>query len=398
VQLLPLLITPQWGLGLEYLLLPCGRSIIFSLERFFPFSPEINQEKYVLWDEIGGASMNIDEIRHLAKAKLAGICRVCPSCDGRACAGQVPGVGGVGTGTSFKRNVEALQHYQLNLRTNHEVTDPSLEMDLWGNNLKMPVIGAAIAGGKLNYGGVITDQELAQAFVQGCRQSGTVGMIGDGPDLNIFKYGLEQINETGGWGIPVIKPRDQKEILERVKLAEDAGCLAVAIDVDAAGLINMRLAGVKAEPKSTAKLREVAKATHLPLILKGIMTADEAEKAVEAGAKAIVVSNHGGRVLDHTPGTVEVLEEITHAVKNQLLVFVDGGIRSGTDVLKCLALGAQGVLIGRPLALGAVAAGSAGVATILEQIRIELTIAMIMTGVSSVKTVPAEIVRLAKTL
>ncbi|MFZ5753368.1 MAG: alpha-hydroxy-acid oxidizing protein [Bacillota bacterium] len=337
--------------------------------------------------------MNLAEVRAKAKEKLAGICQVCRVCDGRACAGQVPGVGGIGTGSSFKRNVEALANCFLNLRTMHDVADPSLTWDFFGNTLRMPVLGAAIGGGKLNYKGVISDEELADAFINGCHQAGIIGQIGDGPDLSIFRYGLEKINTLNGWGIPIIKPREQEEIIKRIKMAEEAGCKAVGIDIDAAGLINMRAAGQKVEPKTLAQLQEITKATKLPVILKGVMTPEEAEKAVQAGAKAIVVSNHGGRVLDWTLGTAEVLPGIAYMVKGKITILMDGGIRNGWDVLKALALGADAVMMGRPLAIGAVGAGALGVKLALDQVYNELYVAMIMTGTTSVHDVHFDILR-----
>lgn len=330
--------------------------------------------------------MNLIEVRSKAKEKLAGICQVCRVCDGRACAGQIPGVGGLGTGSSFKRNAEALAKLGLNQRTMHEVSEPSLEMDIFGTKIKMPVLGAAIGGGKLNYRDVITDWELADVMIAGCHQAGTIGQVGD-PALKTFQYGLEAIQKNEGNGIPIIKPREQEEIIKRVKMAEEAGCVAFGIDIDAAGLINMRLAGQRVEPKTVRQIEEITGSTKLPLILKGVMTPDEAEKAVLAGAKGIVVSNHGGRSLDWTPGTAEVLPEIVKAVKGKITILVDGGIRTGYDVLKCLALGADAVQIGRPLVIGAVGAGALGVQMILEQIYQELYVAMILTGNATVKDI-----------
>jgi isopentenyl diphosphate isomerase/L-lactate dehydrogenase-like FMN-dependent dehydrogenase len=121
------------------------------------------------------------------------------------------------------------------------------------------------------------------------------------------------------------------------------------------------------------------------------MTADEAMIAQEAGAQAIVVSNHGGRVLDHTPGTAEVLPQIAKLVKGRIKIMVDGGVRSGVDVLKMLALGADAVMIGRPIAIAAVGGGADGVAQYLDKIRSELTSAMIMTGCATINDISPRI-------
>ena len=248
----------------------------------------------------------------------------------------------------------------------------------------MPILGAVVAGAKMNFREIVSEEELATAFIAGAQQAGTLAMTGDGPDPSLYAAGLRVIQDNGGQGIPVTKPRDQAGIIANFRQAEAAGCVAVGIDVDAAGILPMRAAGQPVGPKTVAQLKELVQSTPLPLILKGIMCVEDALAAREAGAAAIVVSNHGGRVLDHTPGTAEVLPHIARAVRSDLVVLVDGGVRSGVDVLKMLALGAHAVLVGRPLAVGAIGAGADGVRLILEQMRNELKVAMIYTGCAGV--------------
>ncbi len=163
------------------------------------------------------------------------------------------------------------------------------------------------------------------------------------------------------------------------------------MDIDGAGLVTMAMKGQPVGPKTPEELRAVIESTALPFILKGIMTPDEAEMAVEAGAAAIVVSNHGGRVLDCTPGAAEVLGRIAAAVKGKVVVLADGGVRSGADVLKYLALGADAVLVGRPLVIGAFGDAAAGVACLLNAMKGELVQAMLLTGTVDVKGVDLRI-------
>lgn len=131
----------------------------------------------------------------------------------------------------------------------------------------------------------------------------------------------------------------------------------MAIDVDAAALVNMRLLGQRIEPKMQAEIEEVVAEAGMPVILKGIMAPDEVAIAADAGVASIVVSNHGCRALDHTPATADILPSIARRVGGKMVVLVDGGIRGGVDVLKMLALGADAVLVGRPLAVAAVGGG-----------------------------------------
>jgi (S)-2-hydroxy-acid oxidase len=125
----------------------------------------------------------------------------------------------------------------------------------------------------------------------------------------------------------------------------------------------------------------------MPLVIKGILTADDARLAVDSGASGIVVSNHGGRQLDHVPATIDVLEEIVDAVEGRAEVYLDGGVRRGTDVMIALALGATAVFIGRPYLYALAAAGEAGVARALEIVAAEVTNAMTLLGVRSVADV-----------
>lgn len=330
--------------------------------------------------------MNLQEVRARAKERLKPYCRLCPICDGRACAGEVPGMGGIGTGSSFINNVQALKEYKLNLRTLHNVSDPSTATTLFGHNISTPILGAPMAGTKPNLNGILTDYELTAAIIGGCRRAGTLGMAG-----HVDSSARQVLQAEDGQGLFIYKPVEQREIIKWGKWTQEIGAQGFGIDVDGAGLINMRLLGISVEPKTPEKIRQLTQTLDLPFILKGIMTPDEAELAVESGARAIVVSNHGGRVLDHTPGTAAVLPGIAERVRGKVTIMVDGGIRSGTDVLKMLALGADQVLIGRPLLQAALGGGAEGVKLALEQLTVELKIAMILTGTPGIKDVSPQI-------
>jgi isopentenyl diphosphate isomerase/L-lactate dehydrogenase-like FMN-dependent dehydrogenase len=335
--------------------------------------------------------MNLGEVRKQAKENLQPYCRVCPVCDGRVCAGEVPGMGGTGTGSSFRANLEALARHRFNMKTLHGVKTTDTTLTLWGQELSMPIMVAPITGVSYNMGGKMAEDEFTDVWVGGALQAGSLGMIGDGADPVMYDGGLKAIRAAGGKGVPFIKPRSQDEIIKRIRQAEDAGAIAVGMDVDGAGLITMALKGQPVEPKTAAELKEVIAATKLPFIVKGIMTAAEAEIAAECGAAAIVVSNHGGRVLDFTPGAADVLYQISGRVKGKLTILADGGVRSGADVLKLLALGADAVLVGRPLVIGAFGGGKDGIALLLNKMKSELVSAMLLTGTADVKRVNYDI-------
>lgn len=127
--------------------------------------------------------------------------------------------------------------------------------------------------------------------------------------------------------------------------------------------------------------------TSLPIIVKGVMTAEDTRLAIQAGVAGIVVSNHGARQLDYVPATINCLEEVVKAARGQVPVFLDGGIRRGTDVFKALALGASGVFIGRPVVFALAADGEAGVRKVLQMLRDELELTMALSGCTSLKEI-----------
>ncbi|MCX7988082.1 MAG: alpha-hydroxy-acid oxidizing protein [Thermodesulfovibrio sp.] len=337
--------------------------------------------------------MNWQEIKKVAKEKLKPYCRVCPICNGVVCSGEVPGMGGVGTGSSFRSNIEALNKYKLNLSTIHEVREPDTTQELFNEKLSLPVMAAPITGTPYNMGGAITEDVYCEEVITGSIMAGTIGWTGDGADPLMYGSGIDAIKKNNGKGIPIIKPRAQDEIIRRIRLAEEAGAIAVGMDIDGAGLITMALKGQPVSPKSPKEIEEIVKSTNLPFILKGIMTLKEAEIAYELGVSAIVVSNHGGRILDHTPGVAEVLPEITDRLRGKIKIIADGGVRTGVDVLKLLALGADAVLIGRPVIIAVFGGGREGLRIYFENIKNELKQAMLLTGVKDVKNVSKNILR-----
>lgn len=266
---------------------------------------------------------------------------------------------------------------------------------VFGKTLTMPIlvapIGAIALNTKLDGDPAAIELAYTEAVMEGAHQAGTLAFTGDGGAPYMYDSGLQSCKRRPGTGIPTIKPRDDAAIIERANLAHGAGAVAVASDIDAATLINMRLLGQPVGPKSVTSIAQLAGAIELPFIVKGIMSVDEAVACAAAGAKGIVVTNHGGRVLDGMAGTADVLPDIAKAVKGKVTIFVDGGVRSGEDVLKFLALGADAVLVGRPVAIAAIGGGSDGVALYLQTLLQELKDAMMMTGTTDVKQVDASI-------
>ena len=133
------------------------------------------------------------------------------------------------------------------------------------------------------------------------------------------------------------------------------------------------------------------KQTQLPMLLKGVMHTEDASKAMHIGAAGIVVSNHGGRVLDTTPATASVLKDVVQLVKGEVPILVDGGIRRGTDIVKAHALGASAVMIGRPYIHALATAGALGVAHLIRILREELEITMALTGCKTLEEIDKKV-------
>lgn len=336
--------------------------------------------------------MNYKEVLKSARENLNGSCKVCTVCNGKACAGEVPGMGGTGTGQAFIANSEALSKVKLNMRVIHDVKEPDLSCEMFGRKMRLPIFAAPITGTTLNMGGKFSEQEYINWVIDGCLQGGTYPMVGDTAVDSFLTTNLEELRKFNGDGIVFIKPWENDNVINKIKLAEQSGAFAVGMDVDACGLITLALLGKPVSPKTIEDIKLIKNSTKLPFILKGIMTVDEAELAIEAGVDAIVVSNHGGRVLDQTPGVAEVLPEIAQAVKGKVTILADGGVRTGVDVLKMLALGADGVLIGRPFVTASFGDGANGVKTYIDGLYNELKTAMILTGCKSVKDISSRVI------
>ena len=333
----------------------------------------------------------MQDIRKRAKELMQGFCRVCPECNGKACAGEVPGMGGLGTASSFMNNIQALKRRNFNMRLLHEAVEPDTRVELLGLSLAMPLLAAPIGGVTFNMGGKITEAEYIGNKLAGCKDAGIIGCTGDGVPEFIHQEGFAAIKSLDGWGIPFIKPWEDEEFYTKLEKAQATGASVFGMDIDAAGLVTLRKMGRPVSPKPLSKLREIIARTPGAFILKGVMTPDEARMALDAGASAIVVSNHGGRVLDHCPGTASVLPAVAAAVKGQLAVVGDGGGRSGADLLKMLALGADAVLMGRPFSIAVMGGGREGVVKYIETLRTELLQCMVLTGTASAKQVSPQI-------
>ncbi|MDJ0761838.1 MAG: alpha-hydroxy-acid oxidizing protein [Myxococcota bacterium] len=335
---------------------------------------------------------SLEDARDNARNILQGICGVYPRCDGhqdricqRQAYGGVIGLGGAGSGQSFAANVLALEKIKLRTQLVGEHFSPSTAFDFFGVPLAFPVMGASTSG-MSRYNEAIDELQFCLDCLYGCIDAGTLSFRGD-----TFFYteadhpGLTAIEQASGRGVQIFKPREQDVLKRLIERAESIGCPAVGVDLDGCGSTNMAKAGQPVFRKSKKEIEALVRSTSLPFIAKGVMIPEDALACLDAGAKAIGVSNHGGRVLDGTPGVADVVSDIAAAVNGRAMIIADGGVRTGYDAIKLLALGADVVLVGRDVIRAAIGGGQNGVALQMKHLKQVLRSAMVMTGTKSLQ-------------
>jgi 4-hydroxymandelate oxidase len=326
---------------------------------------------------------------------------------------------------TLRENRAAFERLSLAYRVMVDVSRREMATTVLGQPVAMPVLTAPTAFHCL----ACPEGELATV-----RAAGAAGTIMILSTLSNTRVEDVVAAASGPVWFQLYVYRDRQATEGVVRRAEAAGCRALVLTVDAPllgrrerdirnrfrlppglAVANMLPEGYGELPQAAADSglaayfatlldpaltwRDVAwlrSITHLPVLVKGIVRPDDALRAVEAGAAGIVVSNHGGRQLDTSPATIDVLPEIAEALDargHRIELLLDGGVRRGTDVLKALALGAKAVLVGRPVLWGLAANGAAGAALALRMLRDELDLAMALAGAPTLADVTRDLVR-----
>lgn len=327
--------------------------------------------------------------------------------------------GGAADELTMRRNREAFDRIELVGRTLGDFSGGGTALELFGDHFDHPIFVAPAARHKL----ACPDGEIATVVGAGGAKSGMV--VSTESDFTLEE--IAAAAKTPLWFQLYIQ-HDRSFTRELVGRAERAGYKALVLTVDApvfgarnreqrAGYVSPKLSafanlrGLHTTHFAHAELGEslmfkgymdvmprwedvawLKSFTRLPLILKGIMAPEDAEKAIAEGADGIVVSNHGGRVLDTLPPSIDVLPAIAQQVAGRVPLLTDGGIRRGTDVLKALALGASAVLLGRPYLHALAVAGPAGVAHVLHVLRCEFEMAMVLTGCRTLADIGPQVI------
>lgn len=351
--------------------------------------------------------VNLDELAELARARLPRMAwdYYAAGADDESC---------------VRRNVAAFSDRELRYRVMVNVARRELATTVLGHSIAMPIAVAPTAFHGLAH----RDGELATVRAAG--DAGTLFILS-----TLSNTAVERVvaAASGPVWFQLYMYRDRGATEALVRRVEAAGCRALVLTVDAPLLgrrerdvrnrfalpndltvANLHAAGAHQVPGShtdSALAAYVAEwlepglswsaidwlrsITKLPLVIKGIVRSDDAVRAVDHGASAIVVSNHGGRQLAAAPATIAALPAISEAVGGRIEVLLDGGIRRGSDVVKALALGARAVLVGRPVLWGLAAGGRAGVGHALGLLRNELDLAMALCGCATVADITGDL-------
>jgi 4-hydroxymandelate oxidase len=324
---------------------------------------------------------------------------------------------------TLARNLAAYRELELHYRVLVDVSRVSTATSLLGAPLTSPIQVAPTAFHRLAH----PDGELASA--RAATAAGSVFVLSTLSNTRVEDVMAATAGMPGPVWFQLYVYKDREATRDLVARVEAAGVKALVLTVDAPRLgrrerdVRNRFAlpahlrvenmhghrGVVAPPPADSGLSAyfaqlidpalcwddlswLRSITRLPVVIKGLVRGDDAARAVAAGAHGVVVSNHGGRQLDTSPATIDVLPRIAEAVAGRAEILVDGGVRRGTDVLKALAWGARAVLVGRPVLWGLAAGGQAGVAAVLAMLRRELELAMMLCGCPTVASVTPELV------
>lgn len=258
-----------------------------------------------------------------------------------------------------------------------DATEATTQMKLYDAEFATPIMVAALSSlNKIHPDGMV---EVAK----GATAAGAVMWAGIGDDAE-----LKSIIDTGAKTIKIIKPYlDHDLVFKKIEQAEQSGALAVGMDVCFGFGMKNGFSPAPMSPKSAKELKSFIKATKLPFILKGILSERDAEKALTIGAAGIVISHQGGTVLDYTVPPVKILPRIAKAIGRKIPVFVDGGVSSGLDAFKAMALGGDGVCVGKAVMAGLAADGAEGVRKVIEGFTAELRRTMSLTGAADISCI-----------
>lgn len=300
-------------------------------------------------------------------------------------------MGAADSGATMERNVAAFKKFLFQQRIFHQVSDPDTKVTLFGRTVSTPAWVAPI-------GSFYRISETAERDVaDGASSTNTILFVSYATKSNVREW-------AQGTSAPLVyigyMQQGRKAVLESVRLAEEVSYVAVGLVMDSiqpqriGETVPLTREGIprRGNPARPEDIQWLKNQTSLPVIIKGILSSEDARIAVDAGADAIVVSNHGGRIFDQTRAAFEALPEVVAAVGSRVPVILDGGVRNGGDIVKAVALGAKAALVGRPVCWGVAVGGAVGVKRVIEIMTQDVKRVLIMTGVGAVSQITDSII------
>lgn len=291
--------------------------------------------------------------------------------------------GGAESGSTWRRNFESYQSVGFNQVAINNVRLDSIDLSasIFGASLRLP-IGIAPMSSAIEF----TCENAFAEIGKACTNTGIAASIGYPTGPNSGGEMTSKCKNT----FRLIKPlRNMERLIIELKKSETDGCIATGVDIDSiAGLKAAGDAGHFAEmtqPISAANLKTARDSVRIPFIIKGVLSVQDAESAVAIGADAIIVSSHAGFALDYAPAPLEVLPKIIQSVQGKTKVYIDSGISRGSDIIKALCLGADGVMIGRLAIWGLLLGGSEGIEWVIKLLEDEMRRIMMLIGAQSIK-------------
>lgn len=340
--------------------------------------------------------MDYSEVLENARKNIGPKCKVCPVCDGRGCGNTLPGPGSKGPGNGANDNYNAWRNIKLNMDVIMPNTAIDTSVEFLGRTLAFPLVTGPIGSIGMQFNPTddvrdFNDQCMAACETRGLMHFYSTGMVTAVQEANV---GIRRRHHN--CGVPIINPEEDENIIAQMaRCNADQPPLAMGVVIDSAGLPHLKACHGSGGTKTVDQLRMLKEKAGVPFVVKGIMTAASALKALDAGADVLIVSNHGGRVLSDAPATAEVLAEIVDAVAKRATVIVDGGIRSGLDLFKAYALGADLCLICRPVLIAYYGGGQEGIELYFDKLLDELKDTMYMCGARKISDITRDMIRTA---
>jgi len=312
-------------------------------------------------------------------------CPIDPNCDDIWREEKIPHINDINSEKDSSHTCKSYKNIKLIPNFIHKIQKIDTSISLFGKKLSLPVLVAPITETKADYNDIISELELQRALLKGAYQAGTLAFSPDPINDTNFNSITQSILENYGNSILITKPRKNNQDIEnRIHSAHKVGVLGVGIDISAIRLKTAKLVEQITSSKTIEELKYFKSLYNIPFVIKGILSIQDALNAVEAGATHIIISSDCSKIHKDFVNPLDMLAKIKNVINNQVIILIDGEIQTGSDIIKAIILGADGVLIGKPIAIHAIGGGYLAVVAYLTDLQEQLESIMCYLGVSSI--------------